>query len=378
MLKSILFLLFTIFPLSSATAAPKVTPSPPRPAATSYIMIDALSGQTITEKQSHKRLEPASLTKIMTGYVIFYELHSGQISLSDDVLISSKAWKTPGSKMFIEVDKRVTVENLIKGMVIQSGNDASVALAEHVAGSEDSFASLMNQHAAELGMKDSHFMNSTGLPAENHYTTAYDMALLARALISNFPEEYNWYSQKEYTFNKITQKNRNKLLFNDETVDGIKTGHTEAAGYCLVSSALRDEMRLITVVMGASSSRSRAQESQKLLNFGFRFYESHRLYSPQQTLKEVRVWKGSQEQISLGLDQEMIVTLPRGEYENLEASISVEKTLIAPIAAGDRVGTVILQLNGEQIKSLPLIALQSVTEGGIFQKIKDHILMLFE
>ncbi|MBF0219787.1 MAG: D-alanyl-D-alanine carboxypeptidase [Gammaproteobacteria bacterium] len=370
-------LLTVLLPAFNLYAEVITPPSPPSLLSSSYILLDAGSGTILAEKESHTRLPPASLTKIMTGYVTFNEIRGGRITLDDQVLISSKAWKTEGSKMFIEVDKRVKLEDLIQGMVIQSGNDASVAIAEHVAGSETAFSSLMNQHAERLGMKDSHFTNSTGLPDEALYSSAYDMAILARALINEFPEYYRWYSQKEFTYNKITQKNRNTLLANDESVDGVKTGYTEAAGYCLVTSAQRDGMRLVSVVMGTSSPRARAQETQKLLNYGFRFYESHRLYDAKQSLKNVRVWKGATEQLAIGLENPLYVTLPRGDYENLQATLSIEAALIAPIAVGQNVGKIRIELHGKLLQETPLIALEEVAEGGFFSQITDHVLMLF-
>ena len=295
--KSTLFILL----LSMAApllATPSPIPSAPKLAATGYVLVDYQSGQVLADYKSEQRLEPASLTKMMTAYVIFQELKAGHISLEDMVLVSEKAWRMQGSRMFIEVGSEVQVEKLMKGLIIQSGNDASVALAEYVAGSEDSFVPLMNAQAERLGLKNTHFVNSTGLPHPDHYTTPYDMALLAAAIIRDFPDHYDWYSEKSYKYNNISQNNRNLLLFRDDSVDGLKTGHTEAAGYCLVASAERKEMRLISVVMGTRSEKARAQESQKLLNYGFRFFDSHLLYQAGQELKKMRVWKGENESIS--------------------------------------------------------------------------------
>lgn len=362
----------------AAAAAPSLLPSPPKLAASGYVLMDYHSGQILASENTEQRLEPASLTKMMTAYTVFHELKSGHIQLDDKVRVSEKAWRMIGSKMFIEVGKHVSVEELLKGMIIQSGNDASVALAEFVAGSEDAFVPLMNAHAERLGMKNTHFSNSTGLPADDLHSTPLDMALLAAALIREFPEYYAWYSEKKYTFNNITQSNRNLLLFRDDSVDGLKTGHTEAAGYCLVASAKRENMRLITVVMGTSSEKARAQESQKLLNYGFRFYETHQLYAADKPLKEMRIWKGEVETLPLGLAEELYVTVPRGQYSELNASMRVGKTLIAPVSAGSSLGTVSVKLGDETLAERPLVALQDVAEGGLWQKLKDSALLLLE
>lgn len=359
-------------------AAPSLIPSPPRLAASGYVLMDFHSGQILASDNPEQRLEPASLTKMMTAYAVFHEIEAGHVSLKDEVRISEKAWRMPGSRMFIEVGTTVTVEQLLKGMIIQSGNDASVALAEFVAGSEDAFVPLMNAHAENLGLTGTHFVNSTGLPHEDHYTTPRDMARLAAALIRDFPDHYDWYSVKKYTYNNITQSNRNLLLYRDDTVDGVKTGHTESAGYCLVASAERDEMRLISVVMGTNSEKARAQESQKLLNYGFRFYETHRLYDAGKALKQMRIWKGEMEQLPLGLAEELYVTVPRGQYKELNASLSVGKTIVAPVSAGDSLGNVSVKLGDEVITERPLVALQDVAEGGLWQKVKDNVMLLFE
>lgn len=279
--------------------------------------------------------------------------------------------------MFIEVGKKVSVRDLIKGMVIQSGNDASVALAEHIAGSEAVFAQLMNKYAETLGMTNTHFMNATGLPDPEHYTSAHDLALLTTALITKFPEEYSWYSQKKFTFNGITQFNRNKLLWQDPTVDGLKTGHTESAGYCLVSSAKRDEMRLISVVLGTNSSEKRIQETQKLLNYGFRFFETHPLYKANQRLNDIKVWEGTKDILGIGLAKDLSVTIPRGQYKNLKIESSVEEDLVAPIAAGQELGTLHITLGDEVIAEEKLVALSAVEEGSFFKKIIDQIMRLF-
>jgi D-alanyl-D-alanine carboxypeptidase (penicillin-binding protein 5/6) len=280
--------------------------------------------------------------------------------------------------MFIEVGSSVSVEELIKGMIIQSGNDASVALAEFVAGSEDAFVPLMNAHAKNLGMESTHFVNSTGLPDPQHYTTPRDMARLAKALIREFPEHYSLYSVKKYTYNNITQSNRNLLLYRDESVDGVKTGHTESAGYCLVASAKRKGMRLISVVMGANSEKARAQESQKLLNYGFRFFETHRLYAAGEPLKQMRIWKGETESLPLGLREELFITVPRGQYKDLQASLSVDKTIVAPAHKGQAFGTVDVRLGDELLAQRPLVALKSVNEGGLWQQVKDNVMLMFQ
>lgn len=364
--------------LSQSLMAATIIPAPPPLADTGHILIDYNSGRVIAEENADTPLEPASLTKLMTSYVVYQELASGHISLNDKVRVSEKAWRTPGSRMFIEVDTQVSVDDLLKGMVIQSGNDASVALAEFVAGSEEAFVDLMNGHAARLGMSKTHFANCTGLPHEGHITTARDLAKLATAIIRDFPDHYELYAEKEFTYNNIKQSNRNLLLFRDKTVDGLKTGHTESAGYCLVASAQREGMRLISVVMGTKSERARAQESQKLINYGFRFFETHRLYNSGEMLKQKRVWKGASEQASLGLDKPLFVTVPRGQYDKLQAAMNIPQQLIAPLKQGQQVGTVVVTLAGEKVSEQPLVALQSVAEGSIWQSIKDNVLLMFE
>ncbi|MET0067542.1 MAG: D-alanyl-D-alanine carboxypeptidase family protein [Candidatus Thiodiazotropha sp.] len=353
-------------------------PSPPEVAASSYQLIDFHSGRVLAERDADKRLEPASLTKILTAYTVFRELKQGNISLEDSVLISEKAWRTPGSRMFVEVGKRVKIKDLIKGMIIQSGNDACVALAEHIAGSEGTFAQLMNNHAKRLGMNNSHFVNSTGLPHEDHYTTAADIAKAAMATIREFPEYYAWYSERSFVFNDIEQHNRNKLLWRDKTVDGMKTGHTEGAGYCLVASALRENMRLVSVVMGTKSEEARAKASQSLLNYGFRFYETHRLYAAGEVLNRVRVWKGSQEKLPLGLTRDLNVTIPRHQYKNLDASMEIEPRIMAPVDAGQSLGEVRVTLDGEPVTTASLVALKEIGEGNLWQQIKDSALLWLE
>ncbi|MET0089195.1 MAG: D-alanyl-D-alanine carboxypeptidase family protein [Candidatus Thiodiazotropha sp.] len=371
-----LFWLISLLALPLYAVTP--LPSPPEVAASSYQLIDFHSGRVLAEKDADKRLEPASLTKILTAYTVFRELKQGNISLDDTVLISEKAWRTPGSRMFVEVGKRVKITDLIKGMIIQSGNDACVALAEHIAGSESTFAQLMNNHAKRLGMSNSHFVNSTGLPHEDHYTTAADIAKAAMATIREFPEYYQWYSQKSFVFNDIEQHNRNRLLWRDKTVDGMKTGHTEGAGYCLVASALRDNMRLVSVVMGTKSEEARAQASQSLLSYGFRFYETHRLYAAGEVLNRVRVWKGDQEKLPLGLTSDLNVTIPRHQYKNLDASMEIEPRIMAPVEAGQSLGEVRVTLDGEPVTTASLVALKEIDEGNLWQQIKDSALLWLE
>ncbi len=372
--------LASVLAFAAGSTALAATPVPPAPsiAASAYILIDFSSNQVIADKNSTQRLEPASLTKLMTSYAVLHELAAGAINLNDMVTISEKAWRTQGSRMFIEVGKSVSVQDLLKGMIIQSGNDASVALAEHVAGTESAFAALMNHHATRLGLGHSHFTNATGLPHADHYTTPGDMAKLARAIIMEFPQYYAWYSEREYQFNGIKQYNRNKLLWRDESVDGMKTGHTEAAGYCLVSSALRDDMRLIAVVMGSASENSRAQESLALLNYGFRFFETHRLYGAGETLTQAKVWKGSTDLVNLGLEKDLYVTIPRGRYKQLKAVTELQETVTAPISVNMEIGRVQVTLEEESIADLPLVSLMDVPEGGLLSRLVDEIKLMFQ
>lgn len=382
-----LFILFTFSMVLTAQAAipmpaPKpqaitIAPSPPPIAANAYLLIDYHSGTLLASKDPDKRVEPASLTKIMTSYIVAHELDSGKIHPDDLVTISEKAWKMPGSKMFIEVGKKIPVRDLIKGMIIQSGNDATVALAEYIAGSEEVFAQLMNQWAQKLGMTHTHFVNSTGLPDPNHYTTARDLSILARALIRDFPNHYARYKEKVFTYNGITQYNRNKLLWQDPSVDGIKTGHTQSAGYCLVASAKRDTMRLISIVLGADSERKRISESQKLLNYGFRFYDTVHLYKQGQRLSDQKVWEGKTDVLPIGLSDDLYITIPRGEYKNVQPVMEIETVLKAPIQAGQQVGTLKVTLHDEVIAQRPLIALKNIEEGSFFKKLLDQAKLMF-
>ncbi|OOZ40847.1 D-alanyl-D-alanine carboxypeptidase family protein [Solemya elarraichensis gill symbiont] len=370
-------ILIALFFLLVSSTAMAIIP-PPSVASNGYLLVEMETGQVLAEQNASKKLEPASLTKIMTAHVVFMELEAKRISLSDMVLISEKAWRTQGSKMFIEVNKEVSVEDLLKGLIIQSGNDAAIALAEHVAGSEEAFATLMNQEAKKLGMKDSHFTNSSGLPDENHYTTARDIALVTMASIRDFPEYYKWYSQRDYTFNEIKQDNRNTLLWQDATIDGVKTGHTEAAGFCLVASAMRDGRRLVSVVMGAANTSARATESRKLLNYGFRFYVTKKLLSGNKPLQKVKVWKGATETIEVGIAKDLVKTIPHDSADKIKASLTVDTSLVAPISKGTRLGSVKVTLDDKTLATLPLIALTDVESGGIFVVIKDSVLLMLQ
>jgi D-alanyl-D-alanine carboxypeptidase (penicillin-binding protein 5/6) len=375
-LQALIFLLAALCWLPLTAAVP--IPAPPELAASGYLLVDFHSGKVLATKGAEQRLDPASLTKIMTAYTVFQELKQGHIQLEDSVLISEKAWRTPGSRMFIEVGKRVKVIDLIKGMIIQSGNDACVALAEHIAGSEDTFAELMNNNAYRLGMHDTHFVNSTGLPHEDHYTTPTDIAKVAIATIRDYPEYYPWYREKSFVFNGIEQHNRNKLLWRDSSVDGIKTGHTEDAGYCLVASAQRDSMRLVSVVMGTDSEESRAEASKSLLNYGFRFYETHQLYAAGEVLNRVRIWKGEDQKLPLGLAQDLNVTIPRHQYENLDAQLEVAPKIMAPVSEGDVLGRINVTLEGEPVASVDLVALKEISDDNLWQQLRDSALLWLE
>jgi len=372
--------LLLAFNLIFSTWSQAATPVPKAPSvgAKGYLVEDFLSGQAIAEKNADQPLEPASITKLMTAYVIFNEIRNGSLALSDKVRISEKAWRTQGSRMFVEVNTQVSVADLLKGMIIQSGNDATVALAEQVAGTEASFATLMNTYAQQLGLTRSHFINSTGLPDKEHYTTARDIVRIARAMIREFPEYYQWYSEKQFTYNEITQYNRNKLLWRDESVDGLKTGHTDSAGYCLVTSAQRDGMRLVSVVLGTKSEESRADASQSLLNYGFRFFETHKLYDGSTKLTNARIWKGASDAVELGLAEPLYITIPRGEYNNLDASMQLQEQITAPVTQGQTLGRVVINLAGTLVSERDLVALQAVDEGGFWQRIVDEGLLYFE
>ena len=364
-------------PIPIANPPPLLTATPPSINAKGYILLDAGSGKVLAAMNPEQRMEPASLTKMMTSYVISQALRQGRIHLNDPVSISAKAWHTGGSKMFVKIGDNVPVQDLLQGIIVQSGNDACIAMAEFIAGSEEGFVSLMNQAAQQLGMKNSHFMDSTGLPDPNHYSTPHDMALLGRALIQDFPEDYKWYSQKWFVYNGIRQPNRNRLLWRDASVDGIKTGHTEEAGFCLVASAQRNGMRLITVVMGAPTDAARADDSEALLTYGFRFFETHHLYAAGSILKQATVWKGIHKQLPLGTAQDIAVTLPTGQYQNLKMSIDIAKEVIAPVKKGQSLGQLKINLNGETIATYPVVALADNPQAGIFSRCWDAICLMF-
>lgn len=371
---TLLFLLLDSF----AVATPAIVPAPPNLSAKAWLLIDHNSGRVLVEHNSHQRVEPASLTKMMTAYVVLYTMRNGSVSAEDMVRVSEKAWRMKGSRMFIEVNSLVSVDELLKGMIIQSGNDASVALAEHVAGNEDAFVDLMNQHARSLGMTETNFTNSTGWPNAEHYTTPHDLAILSRALIRDFPDHYTWYRIKEYTYNNIRQFNRNRLLWLDDNVDGIKTGHTESAGYCLVASARKDDMRLISIILGTDSDNARASSSRKLLSYGFRFYETFLLHRANEPLENMRIWKGENETVPLGLQEDLYITIPRGQRNKVNANMTVETMLVAPAKKGQTYGSVNIMLGEEKLRQQSLVALEDVPEGGLWRQMIDNIKLLFD
>jgi D-alanyl-D-alanine carboxypeptidase (penicillin-binding protein 5/6) len=355
-----------------------VVPAAPQIAASSYILMAAETGEILVEHNASQELPPASLTKMMTSYVLDYEIAKGNVSFEDMVPISVQAWKTGGSKMFVQEGTQVRLEDLLRGIVIQSGNDASIAIAEFLAGSEDAFATIMNQHAARLGMTHSHFLNATGLPLDNHYSSARDLAILARAIVYDFPQQYPLYAEKDFTYNNIRQPNRNLLLWRDKSVDGLKTGHTTAAGYCLVASAVREGMRLISVVMGTRSEEARAQETMKLLNYGFRFFETHSLYSRGQELLKTRLWGAAEDEVAIGLARDIRVTIPRGQKGSLNAKVDVDTIVKGPVETGQTLGTLRIELDGKTLVSEPVVALQSVEEAGFFKRIWHAIVLFFK
>jgi len=358
------------------TAEPVVVPTI---IAKAYILQDFQSGTILLEKNIKERIEPASLTKLMTAYLIFQELKAGRVHLNDMVKISQKAWRMGGSRMYLEVETSVELELLLKGMIIQSGNDASVALAEFVAGSEESFVNLMNQRAKTLGLTGTHYMNVTGMPDEQHYTTTYDLAQMARTLITDFPDYYSrWYSEKEFTYNNITQTNRNTLLWDDKTVDGMKTGFTKTAGYCLIASAKRGNMRLISIVMGAENEKIRSVETQKMLDYGFRYFETYQLYEANFPLNTEKVWQGDQNKLKLGLSSPLYVTIPKGQYSQLKAILHLNKQIVAPVEVGSPQGTLKIYLGDRILTEQPLIALSAVAVGNFFQRLLDSILLKFQ
>ena len=358
-------------------------PPPPSLSAKSWVLTDYATGQILADSNSDERVEPASITKVMTAYVVSAELAAGKIKLDDQVFISENAWRgggagTDGSTTFLAVNSKVALKDLLYGMIIQSGNDAAIALAEHVAGSEQTFAELMNQYAKKLGMTGTHYMNASGLPNPDHYSTARDIALLARATIHDFPEDYKIYAIKEFEWNGITQHNRNSLLWRDPSVDGIKTGHTKEAGFCLTTSAKRGDQRLVAVVMGVSSEKQRADDNQTLLNYGFRFFETHKLYDANKPLATPELWKGAQNTLPVGLSDDVLVTMPRGRYNDLKATMEMPGRLIAPFEKGQKIGTVRVALDGKTLVERPLIALNDAPEAGFWGRVSDGIMLWFK
>jgi len=378
--RRILNIAFGIIALTAVLVAQAavVKPTPPDVKARAYILQDFDSGKIVVEVNADESLEPASLTKMMTVYVTLAQLADGKFRIDDPVRISEKAWKMGGSKMFIEVGKEVPVEDLLKGVIIQSGNDASVALAEFVAGDETAFADLMNQYASQLGMANTHFVNSSGLPHADHYSTARDMATLAIALIRDFPVHYPLHAVRTYTWNNIKQYNRNPLLTRDDSVDGVKTGHTESAGYCLVASAKQGGMRLVSSLLGSKSEGSRLTETQALLRYGFRFFETDRLYEAGAVVTKARVWQGESEELELGISDDLYVTVPRGQIKKLDIGMSVEEQILAPVGAGQALGVVRVSLDGEAIAERPLLALNGVAVGSLWRRMSDYVKLWFE
>jgi len=366
------FLLLLSACLAHAADRPLI-PSPPQLAASAYVLMDAHTGQILVQQNPDKKIPPASLTKIMTSYIVAEELKKGAIKEQDLVPISKKAWQMGGSKMFVKVGDKVPVIDLLRGMVVQSGNDASIALAEYISGSEEVFAEVMNQEAERLGMKNTHFVNATGWPADGHETTARDLAILSRALINDHPEHYNIYSEKYFSYAGINQPNRNRLLWRDPAVDGIKTGHTEAAGYCLVSSAVKRGMRLISVVVGTDSDEKRASESQKLLSYGFRYYQTHKVYGSNDVLQTERVWGGKAPEVGIAVDRDVYVTIPRGGEDSIKADLIIDGELEAPIKKGQQLGKVVVTLDGETVADVKAVAAEDVERAGFFKRMWDAI-----
>ena len=368
-------IVFFLFWIVSANA--EDLPTAPNINVDSFLLVDFYSGAELAAKNQDKRIEPASITKLMTAYVIYNELKKGNITLKDKVLISEKAWKMEGSRMFVEAGKKVPIKRMLSGLIIQSGNDAAIAIAEHIAGSEAAFVARMNEQAKAMGLNSTHYTNVTGWPGANHYTTARDIVTLTRALIKDYPEHYKLHSVKEYSYNGIKQYNRNKLLWRDKTVDGVKTGHTDSAGYCLVASSLRGEMRLISVVLGAKDEKTRADYSQELLDFGFRFFETHKLYDGGSVLAESRIWKGIKNTVPVGILKDMYVTVQKGHYKQLKGFMELNRTIDAPVKRGDVVGTAIIKDGDIIVKEESLLALDAVDAGGFWSKVTDSVKKLF-
>jgi D-alanyl-D-alanine carboxypeptidase (penicillin-binding protein 5/6) len=371
-------LLAALLILALSRAALAEAPAPPPLSARAWLLLDATSGQLLAVRNPDRRVEPASLTKLMTAYIAFGALKGRSIALGQTIAVSERAWRVSGSRMFIEPRKPVTVQELLHGMIVQSGNDACIALAEAIAGSEQAFVERMNREAARIGMKNTHFTNASGLPAPDHYSTTSDLALLATALIRDYPEYYKLYSEREYRYNDITQLNRNRLLWLDPNVDGMKTGHTESAGYCLIASAQRGGRRLVSVLVGAPSERVRNEESQKLLNFGFQAYEAFRLYEKDQEISKLAVWKGSERALPVGAAADLFVTVPKGTGDKLQAQLVSEQPLVAPLAAGQRVATLRVAHEGKPYGEYPVVALRSVAVAGFFQRTWDGIALWFK
>jgi len=370
-------LLCSLFLLPNLTFAQQL-PVPPALAAKSWLLIEAGSGQELASQAADSRLEPASLTKLMTAYLTFAAIKQGTIKPDQSIVVSEKAWKAQGSRMFIQVNTQVKVEDLIKGMIVQSGNDACVALAEAIAGTEENFAQMMNQQAQKLGMKATNFKNAAGMPDPEHYTTARDLATLTRALIRDFPEDYaKYYSIKEFRYNNITQPNRNRLLWLDPTVDGVKTGHTEAAGYCLISSAKRGPRRLLSVVLGAKSDAVRAQESLKLLNFGFQAYDAVQMYAKDEAVSTLKVWKGKEKTLKAGFTEDFVMVVPKGFGERIKSELETQQPLIAPVTQGQVVGKMKVTLDGKPHGEFPVVALDAVPVAGIFGRAIDTMRLWF-
>ena len=369
--------LFTFFLISALGICAAPIPQAPSIAAKGYVLIDASTGKVLSEFNGDELLPPASLTKIMTSYVAAVEIREGRINLADQVPISVKAWRTPGSKTFVREGTSVSLSDLLRGVIIQSGNDASVAVAEYIAGSEEAFAGMMNQHAEDIGMTRTDFRNSTGLPDREHLTTARDLVTLVRSLISEFPDHYKIYSEREFTYGGIRQNNRNRLLWRDKTVDGVKTGMTKDAGFCLVASAMRGDMRLVSVVMGATDDETRMRETQKLFQWGFRYFETQTLFEPNISLQKTRIYYGEKEELELGIEEKLILTFPRGSYEDLESEIDFPSIIEAPIQIGQKIGELRVNLDGRELASVPLIARSAVLEAGFFSRASDAIELFF-
>ena len=376
-LRSLGIALITALTTAVGAVAPPIPAAPAVPV-TAYVLVDFVSGQVLASRAPDSRVEPASITKLMTVYVAFHELAAGRLRMEDEATVSTHAWRAEGSRMFIEERSRVSISDLLNGIIVQSGNDASIALAEHIAGTEDAFAQIMNTYASQLGMTGTHFVNATGLPHPEHFTTANDIATLSTALISEFPQDYQMFAILEFTYNDIRQHNRNALLFSDDSVDGLKTGHTESAGYCLAASALRGEQRLISVVLGADGESSRNRASAELLDYGFRWFETHRLYPAGSEVTRIRVWKGTTAEVALGPAEDVFITIPRGRYDELSANLELVMQVMAPVDTDSDIGVVIVTLGDEEIARVPLVPLAPVPEGNLWQIVRDTVALWFQ